>query len=1072
MSGSADSTSPINSPRKESKLKAFVFDRKRRSSSLSRSEGLHVTTSPSSSEPSSPVLSTKQGNNNRPALPNDSSQDAKSSSSPTDKTTTNSNNNTSDQQQKETKRKDSSEMDRSISKRGKPLFSSSGNLIAHAASQQQQGEAAGWLDIPLSPGRSKVVLDVEAGKLEGIPFSDLLLKILGGDDPAKNCIRAHTNARTKKTKRGSSASSSTSSASSSPSSSDTHSNIPLTIEIVDANNTINDLTNMRAAAASKAKRRLSWNMRRKSLGPSAYVDVTKVSIRFEVEVKDENASNNETSPRATAATTTIKRRDSEDGSGSLHHSDGAMSDASPSESDMANHHVHPEKKRVSHSDAPPTEIPPASPGTKKRSKTLNKITEQKRQAFARTASTRGKKSGVVIKESLEASSSNTDDSDEKGGESGDKIGEPHSGRKSNSSSSGGSRPNVRKTFSLVDVKTFFKIKQDDKDSPGNNEGNKGRKTAATPVKKKRTKTTLESSDGSDSSAAESKKKSKSTLRSLASSSKSDTGEGGKMTSKKSKAKKQKELEEMSQPEDDSEIEEGKRVTKKARPSVPGSTPSITRKPPPTFTAPNFDVPRVIEWERSPPPKMEEYDTKTIPQRLFEMAERYPSHPLFLIKDKTKNNNQEASTGASSSSSSSSASFSASTSSPSAEQTGSSPPTTIADASPLTSSSNSLQNSSSSSFSSSSAPVKKTYRKNVTSSASPMSSPRTGDTDASESPSSSSSPSASEERRRANSFATLDPGVPAEWSALSFQECSQQVKSVARALMGLGLESGSRTAIFCHNCPEWAIFHLGCMAAGCVPVGIPDATPSQEAADLLRRCKANVLLVGNKEQWEKQLAPVLKESKQQLRFVVCLSSSGCDTAAREDMVLLSWRQFMSRGKQVSSQALDQRINSLRPEKLATVCYTAGTFGSSKGVMLSHQNLIWTAEAVSKTLELRPTDCMLSFLSLAHIADQMLSIYVPIISRCRIFFAESIHTLSLNLREVQPTLLLAPPELWRKLYLSLKERLEIYDAGKKKKIKLNLPYISALWHHLGCARVRYAAVGYGHMPEVNLFARSVF
>lgn len=87
------------------------------------------------------------------------------------------------------------------------------------------------------------------------------------------------------------------------------------------------------------------------------------------------------------------------------------------------------------------------------------------------------------------------------------------------------------------------------------------------------------------------------------------------------------------------------------------------------------------------------------------------------------------------------------------------------------------------------------------------------------------------------------------------------------------------------------------------------------------------------------------------------------------------------------------------------------------MLSHANLLFSAKTLTRLLNIQDSDSMISFLPPHHITEQVLSVHVPVVSRCRIYFAEGIAKLSRNMREIQPTLVFAPPELWRKIYLAL-------------------------------------------------------
>ncbi|MDR7387339.1 MAG: AMP-dependent synthetase/ligase, partial [Armatimonadota bacterium] len=118
-----------------------------------------------------------------------------------------------------------------------------------------------------------------------------------------------------------------------------------------------------------------------------------------------------------------------------------------------------------------------------------------------------------------------------------------------------------------------------------------------------------------------------------------------------------------------------------------------------------------------------------------------------------------------------------------------------------------------------------------------------------------------------------------------------------------------------------------------------------------------------------------------------------------------------------------------DQVAILLYTSGTTGPPKGAMLTHRNLLWTAQALGEANALYPTDTALSFLPLSHIAERMLSVYLPLVWGYAVYFAESLDTLFQNLQEVRPTVLFAVPRLWEKLHSQLALHMREVDAFKR-------------------------------------------
>lgn len=299
------------------------------------------------------------------------------------------------------------------------------------------------------------------------------------------------------------------------------------------------------------------------------------------------------------------------------------------------------------------------------------------------------------------------------------------------------------------------------------------------------------------------------------------------------------------------------------------------------------------------------------------------------------------------------------------------------------------------------------------------------------------------------------GVTHTWQYTTFADVSALVRRVSSGLIALGMPPRARTAILSSNRLEWVAFCLGSMSAGAVPAALPTTSTTPETTRMLAVAQANVVLVEKREQCDALLSQ--RQLFPRLRHVVLLDGSASGYPA--DLVL-TWRQLLSKGTygNVNNAEFQNRLQNLQPTDLATLAFTSGTTGQAKCVMLSHRNLMFSACAIGRLLAIKECDSLMSFLPFAHVAEQLLAVYVPVVARCRIYFAESTAKLHRNMREIQPTLVFAPPELWRKIYLAIQGKVPASAAQT-----MNAPALSALWTAMGFARVRYAACAYGYLPE---------
>jgi long-chain acyl-CoA synthetase len=255
-----------------------------------------------------------------------------------------------------------------------------------------------------------------------------------------------------------------------------------------------------------------------------------------------------------------------------------------------------------------------------------------------------------------------------------------------------------------------------------------------------------------------------------------------------------------------------------------------------------------------------------------------------------------------------------------------------------------------------------------------------------------------------------------WIPTTWREFVTQVRQAARALIALGLDPGGTVCILGFNRPEWTIFNLASMLAGGNSAGIYSTNSPSEVHYVIDNSEASVILVENYKQWQK--VHQVRDQLPGLRHVVAMKDSQID-----DTSVLDWEAFMTRGDEIGDEQVDERLNGIRMDQLATLIYTSGTTGPPKGVMLSHNNLIWTAERGIELFDVTPSDSVLSYLPLSHIAEQMFTIHTAVAAGYKVYYAQyppQKHLLS-NFREVSPTIVFGVPRVWERYADAIKENL---------------------------------------------------
>ncbi|XP_068694662.1 long-chain-fatty-acid--CoA ligase ACSBG2-like isoform X2 [Montipora foliosa] len=270
-----------------------------------------------------------------------------------------------------------------------------------------------------------------------------------------------------------------------------------------------------------------------------------------------------------------------------------------------------------------------------------------------------------------------------------------------------------------------------------------------------------------------------------------------------------------------------------------------------------------------------------------------------------------------------------------------------------------------------------------------------------------------------------------WVKWTYQEYYDSVRSAAKSFIKLGLKPYHGVAIIGFNAPEWLISDLGAIFAGGLAVGIY-ATNSPEACHYVAdNCKANIIVVENNAQLQKILKvwndlPELKAVVQYLGEI----------EGERPPNVYSWKEFMKLGKEVADEVLQARIDDLVPNKCCTLVYTSGTTGNPKGVMLSHDNLVWTSWVGLKHFGggQKGPEQVISYLPLSHIAAQILDIFMPITIASSVWFAQPDAlkgSLVNTFKEVRPTLIFGVPRVYEKIMEKMKA-IGQQNTGLKRKI----------------------------------------
>ena len=262
-----------------------------------------------------------------------------------------------------------------------------------------------------------------------------------------------------------------------------------------------------------------------------------------------------------------------------------------------------------------------------------------------------------------------------------------------------------------------------------------------------------------------------------------------------------------------------------------------------------------------------------------------------------------------------------------------------------------------------------------------------------------------------------------WKSKTWGEYHDEVLEAAKSLIKLGVEPGKGVSIIGFNCPQWAIVDLAAIYAGACPAGIYTTNSPEQCQYIAAHSESQVIVVEDAEQLAK-----FKQIRDQLPDLQALVLMYGDDS---DEGVYSWQEFLALGKDLSDDELQKRIDAQDPDDVCTYIYTSGTTGDPKAVMISHDNITWTARTALDMLGYADGDVVVSYLPFSHIAEQVMSLHGPMVTEATVAFAESIEKLGDNLKEIRPTMFLAVPRVWEKIQAKIVE-VASKNTGLKKKI----------------------------------------
>ncbi|MGV9307327.1 AMP-dependent synthetase/ligase [Nonomuraea sp. NPDC003727] len=282
-------------------------------------------------------------------------------------------------------------------------------------------------------------------------------------------------------------------------------------------------------------------------------------------------------------------------------------------------------------------------------------------------------------------------------------------------------------------------------------------------------------------------------------------------------------------------------------------------------------------------------------------------------------------------------------------------------------------------------------------------------------------------RYPDSPAYSDP-VEGGWSTLTYGQARQRVLEIAAGFLALGMEPGDAVALMMVNRSEHVLADLGAVHAGGTSCSVYSTFAPDQIAFVADNVGARYAVLGGPAdlaRWE----PVLDRLPDLRRIILLDGTPSTDR-------FLSWDDFLELGRArlaVDPAAVEARWQAVGADDVLTVLYTSGTTGMPKGVPLTHANVFYECAATDRMTALPLQGTQISYLTYAHIAERVLSLYLPLTKVSHVHFCTDLAALGATLGQVRPMMFFGVPRVWEKMMAKLQALLATQPEEQQQKAR---------------------------------------
>ncbi|TRZ91618.1 MAG: long-chain fatty acid--CoA ligase [Rhodocyclaceae bacterium] len=263
-----------------------------------------------------------------------------------------------------------------------------------------------------------------------------------------------------------------------------------------------------------------------------------------------------------------------------------------------------------------------------------------------------------------------------------------------------------------------------------------------------------------------------------------------------------------------------------------------------------------------------------------------------------------------------------------------------------------------------------------------------------------------------------------WNPITWDTYYRRARHFGLGLSALGLAPGRHVGIISENRMEWVLAQMGIGLVGAITVGVYSTSPTPEVAYVLGHADVDIVICEDQEQTDKVLAAL--DQLPRLKKIVVMEKKGLrNTAGEHKDKVIAFAAVEALGVEYEAlhrSRIDDTLAAQRLDDVALMIYTSGSTGKPKGAMISYANIRAVTPGIAERLGLDAATTHLSYLPLCHVAEQMLTTFVPVYLGSQVNFGESIRTVQEDLRELAPSMFLGVPRIWEKLHAAINIKMQ--------------------------------------------------